>query len=67
MHPDPEVAAKAAQQVKVEWDAPESKADTETIFKYFVDNITESDVVEEGGNLAAGREACETIVEAGIP
>ena len=64
VHPDPEVAAKAAQQVKVEWDAPESKADTETIFKYFVDNITESEVVEEGGNLAAGREACDTIVEA---
>jgi isoquinoline 1-oxidoreductase len=64
VHPDPEVASKAAQKVKVEWDAPESKADNETIFKYFVDNITESEVNEEGGMLASGREACETIVEA---
>jgi isoquinoline 1-oxidoreductase len=64
VHPDPEVASKAAQKVKVEWDAPESKADTESIFKYFVDNITESEVTEEGGILASGREACETIVEA---
>jgi isoquinoline 1-oxidoreductase len=64
VHPDPEVASRAAQKVKVEWDAPESKADTETIFKYLVDNITESEVNEEGGVLATGREACETIVEA---
>jgi isoquinoline 1-oxidoreductase len=64
VHPEPELSTRAAQAVKVEWDEPEAKADNETIFKYFVDNITESEVFEEGGDLAAGREACETIVEA---
>jgi isoquinoline 1-oxidoreductase len=64
VHPEPEVSTKAVQSVKVEWDEPESKADNETIFKYFVDNITEGDVFEEGGDIAAGREACETVVEA---
>ncbi len=64
VHPDPEIASKAAQKVNVEWDAPESMADTETIFKYLVDNIAEGETNEEGGALATGREACETIVEA---
>jgi isoquinoline 1-oxidoreductase len=64
VHPEPEVSTRAAQRVKVEWDAPEAKADNETIFKYFVDNITESKVFEEGGDLDAGREASETVVEA---
>jgi len=64
VHPEPEVSAKAAQRVKVEWDAPEPKADNESIFKYFVDNITESEVFEEGGDITAGREGCEILVEA---
>ena len=64
VHPEPEVSTRAAQRVKVEWDAPEAKADNESIFKYFVDNITESKVFEEGGDLAAGREACESVLEA---
>jgi isoquinoline 1-oxidoreductase len=64
VHPEPEIATRAAQSVKVEWDAPEAKADTESIFQYLVDNISESNVFEEGGDIAAGREASETIVEA---
>lgn len=64
LHPDPEVSVRAARSVKVEWDDPEPKADNETIFQYFVDNIKEGNVFEEGGDLNAGREASETLVEA---
>jgi isoquinoline 1-oxidoreductase len=63
LHPEPEISTKAAQRVKIEWDAPEPKADNETIFKYLVDNITESKVFEEGGDIAAGKESCETVVD----
>lgn len=63
VHPEPEVASRAAQQVKVEWDEPASKSDTESVFKYLVDNITDGEVSEEGGDISAGRAECETLVE----
>ena len=64
LHPDPEISTKAARTVKVEWDEPEPKADNESIFEYMVNTISDSEVFEEGGALDAGRESCETVVEA---
>ena len=64
VHPDPEIANKAAKKIKVTWEAPKAKADNETIFQYLDDNIKEKKVFEESGNLTAGRKASETIVEA---
>ncbi len=63
-HTDPEIAYKASKKVKVSWEAPESRADSESIFQYFEDNIKDNKVFEEEGSLSAGREASETIVEA---
>jgi len=64
VHSDPEVAANAARSVKISWEAPEAKADNESIFQYFEDNIKENKVFEEGGSLADGRETSEIVVEA---
>ena len=64
VHTDPEIAYKASKKVKVSWEAPESRADSESIFQYIEDNIKENKVFEEEGSLSAGREASETIVEA---
>ncbi len=64
VHPDPEVANKAAKKLNVTWEEPEVKADNETIFEYFEKNITQSKVFEEGGDLNEGKGASETLIEA---
>jgi len=64
VHLDPEVANKAARKVKVIWDAPEAKADSESIFKYLEDTIKESKVFEEGGSLDTAKSVSKTIIEA---
>jgi isoquinoline 1-oxidoreductase len=64
IHSESEVAAKAAQSIKITWEAPESKANTETIFKYFEDTITQSTVFEVGGDLEVGKQNSEKIVQA---
>jgi isoquinoline 1-oxidoreductase len=64
VHIDPEIAKKAAGKVKVTWEAPEPKADNESIFQYLIDTIKENKIFEESGNLDVGREASELIVEA---
>jgi len=63
VHPDPEIANKAAKKVKIKWEEPKAKADNETIFEYFEKNITQSKVFEEGGSLNEGKEASETLIE----
>ena len=62
VHPDPEVAYQAAHKVKVTWDAPKAKANNNTIFSYFENNIKNSDVFEEGGNLENGKKAADKII-----
>ena len=64
VHPDPEIANKAAKKVKITWKAPETEVDNETIFQYLDDNIKEKKVFEENGNLTVGREDSKTIIEA---
>jgi len=64
VHPDPEVANKAAKKLNVTWEELEVKADNETIFEYFEKNITQSKVFEEGGDLNEGKDASETLIEA---
>lgn len=64
VHPDPEIAYKAAKKIKVTWKSPDTEVDNETIFQYLDDNIKEKKVFEENGNLTVGREASETIIEA---
>lgn len=64
IHSNPDVAAKAAQRIKVTWDAPESKANTDTIFKYFEETITQNSEFEKGGDVELAKENLEKIVQA---
>ena len=64
VHTDPTMSEKAARAVKVEWEVPPSKADSESIFGYLTSNITEGNVFEEGGNLEQGREMAKETAEA---
>jgi nicotinate dehydrogenase subunit B len=63
VHPNSEIAYAAAQKVKVSWEAPEHKVNQDTIFKHLEDNIKDSRIHQEGGNLATGKTLSETIVE----
>lgn len=62
IHADPEISNKASKKVKVTWKTPEVKADNESIFQYLDENINDSKVFEEGGNLAVGKETSKKIL-----
>lgn len=64
VHSDPEIANKAAKKVKVSWEAPEARADNESIFQYLETNIKESDVFEEDGSLELGNKTSEKVIKA---
>ncbi len=64
LHPDPIMAAKAARRVKAKWQAPESRANDETIFEYLKKAATDEEVTEKGGDLKKGREMASEVLEA---
>ncbi len=44
LHADPEIAAKALATIQAEWERPEAKFDSETIYDYFVKNVPAPEV-----------------------
>ena len=44
LHADPEMAAKALATITAEWERPEAKFDSETIYDYFVKNVPAPEV-----------------------
>ena len=64
VHEDPEVASKAMKSIKVIWESPELKVNEDTIFSYLEEQINESKVFEEGGNLKNGRSNSKDFIEA---
>jgi nicotinate dehydrogenase subunit B len=44
LHADPERAAKALAAIQAEWERPEAKFDTDTIYDYFVQNVPAAEV-----------------------
>ncbi len=63
LHKSPEIAGEAINKVKAEYEVPEPKANDETIFKHLLSVASESNLVEEGGNLKEGRELSDITVE----
>lgn len=63
VHADPEISSKAAKKVKVSWEAPEARADNESIFQYLETNIKDSNVFEEDGSLEIGNKTSEKILK----
>jgi len=63
VHASLETADKAAKKVKVTWESPEATSDTESIFQYLEDNITESRVFKEAGDLLIGKQTSKSIID----
>ncbi|HUP48987.1 MAG TPA: molybdopterin cofactor-binding domain-containing protein [Thermoanaerobaculia bacterium] len=54
LHADPEMAGRALDRIKAEWDMPKAAFDTESVGEYFLKNAPEPDVRVTRGDLAAG-------------
>lgn len=55
VHPLPDMAEQALAQIKAQWDLPEALVDDRTIFEVIPDTQARDSVVEENGDLTAGR------------
>jgi isoquinoline 1-oxidoreductase len=64
VHADPEIANKAAKKIKVSWEAPEARADNESIFQYLEEQIKDNNVFEEAGDLKLGKNASIKVINA---
>ncbi|MGB8952277.1 MAG: molybdopterin cofactor-binding domain-containing protein [Candidatus Aminicenantales bacterium] len=63
LHEDPELADQALKKIKAQWEKPEAKVDDKTIFDHLLKVAPPGDIVSEGGNLAEGEKASNTIIE----
>jgi isoquinoline 1-oxidoreductase len=63
LHAHPEIAERAVQAVKAEWEKPASKANNETIFEHILKTATDSRVRHEGGDLETGKKESEILFE----
>ncbi len=63
LHEHPEVAAKALEAVKAEFDVPKPAMDTESIFEYLLARAPEPQLREQRGDLTAGEKASSSLFE----
>ena len=63
LHKNPDEARDALSRVKAEFDVPEATVDDKTIFEHLLASAGGGNVVAEGGDLQAGQEQAETVVE----
>lgn len=63
LHEDPEVAEKALQSIKTEFEIPKPTVDNATIFDHLVHSLTSAQEVDPRGDPAAGEKAAATIFE----
>ena len=63
LHKNPDEARDALSRVKAEFDVPEATVDDKTIFEHLLASAGGGNVVAEGGDLQAGQEQADTVVE----
>ena len=63
LHPQPDVAEQALGKIKPQYDRPKPYADDKTIFEHLLKVAPAGEVVVEGGNLAEGEKAADSVVE----
>lgn len=63
LHDYPETANLAAASLNAEWDIPEAKADDKSIFDYILNTAKDSSQVEAAGDLEAGKNNSDILVE----
>ncbi|MCX8036068.1 MAG: molybdopterin-dependent oxidoreductase [Candidatus Sumerlaeia bacterium] len=64
LHPLPDMAQKALEAIKAEFDVPAPRVNDKTIFDHLVKNAGQGKPVRQGGNLAEGEKLAKTLVEA---
>jgi isoquinoline 1-oxidoreductase len=63
LHQDPEIAAKALDAVKAEWDLPAPAVDGTTIYDYILKNLTQARETDKRGDLAQGEKMAASVFE----
>jgi len=63
LHADREMAERALRKIKAEYEFDEMDVDDETIFKHLLDNAGEGNVDNQEGNLEAGKQQSDTVIE----
>lgn len=63
VHKDPAIAEKAAKKLKVTWEEPAAKTDTESVFNYLTSTIKNARNFEEGGDLQTGIAEAKHVIE----
>lgn len=63
LHEDPELAELALNQIRSEYERPDSELDEKTIFNHLLKVAPEGEVVSEGGDLTQGAQLSQTVVE----
>jgi nicotinate dehydrogenase subunit B len=63
LHENPDIAEDALSVITAEFETPPSKVNDETIFEHLVNSATESEIVDQGGNLEDGRRLSDVIME----
>jgi isoquinoline 1-oxidoreductase len=63
LHEFPDVAEKALEKIKAEFDLPEPTVDDKTIFDHLLKTNPQGRAVSEGGDLAEGRKLASKIIE----
>jgi len=63
LHKSPDVATKALETIKAQFDVPEAKVDDKSIFDHLVKNAPPGNVVRSGGDLGTGEKLAKTVVE----
>jgi nicotinate dehydrogenase subunit B len=63
LHQDPEVAAKALDAAKADWDVPPPAVDDTTIYDYVLKNFTQARESDKRGDLLAGEKMAASIFE----
>jgi len=63
LHKNPDEAENALARIEARFDMPEAKVDDETIFDHLVNNAPRRSVVDEGGDIKAGENIADTVIE----
>ncbi len=63
LHQDPEVAAKALETVKADWEVPAPAVDGNTIYDYILKNLTQARESDKRGDLITGEKMASSIFE----
>ena len=63
LHPLPDLAERALEKIKPQFDRPAPTVDDKTIFEHLVKVAPQGQTVAEGGNLKDGQEAADFVLE----